>query len=247
MKPASVPLMRIVSVLAATALAACAGGEIEIHGTVAEGAAVSHVWAVGGGAGEPVDAGRFTIRAPRGEVVDLRFDTGGGETMRLVLRDLPRRGAVHLDRVWLDERSGTAFPGGIRLDRGRAVEVNGVRMGDARRLPSSVDLDAVVLARSGDAEALLVRPMARRLPDLPLVITPGTLVTSPDGDPLSLEPVEPGDTLHVRAERTGDFLVALQIVVPRRAAARGLTVPRGNGRLSLRGSRRSGGPPRRAR
>jgi hypothetical protein len=238
MKPASALRMRIVSVLAATGLAACAGGEIEIRGTVAEDAAVSHVWAVGGGAGEPVEDGAFTIRARRGEVVDLRLDTGGGETARLVLRDLPRRGSVHLDRVWLDERSGTAFPGGVRLDRGRVVEVNGLRMGDARRLPSSVDLDAVVLARSGDAEALLVRPLARRLPDLPLVVTPGTLVTSPDGDPLSLEPVEPGDTLRVRAERTGDFLVALEIVVPRSAATRG---------LSLRRSLRSGGPQGRAR
>jgi hypothetical protein len=212
--------MRPFAIGMAGVLIGCGGGEVEIRGDLEEGAAATHAWVVGGGIRTPVEEGAFALRAPRGEVVDLRLGTDDGELGRMELRELPGRGSLRLRRVWVDRGGGLAFPAEIGLDRGRFVEVNGIRMGDPRRLPARIDLDAEVLAVSGDAEALLVRPLEQRVPDLPVVVTPATEVSSPDGDPLTLRPVEAGDTLRIRAERTGGFLVALRIRVPRRTAVR---------------------------
>jgi len=156
-------------------------------------------------------------------VADLRLGDGGSESGRLVVRDLPRGARLTLHDLHLDGPDGLALPDSVALDGARVVTINGIRMAPPGAVRGRVAHDAVVLAISAAADAILVRPAGERLPDLRVVATPATETITPDGDPGLLEALEPGDSLRVEGMVERGYLVAERIVVPRASTLR----PRG--------------------
>jgi hypothetical protein len=82
---------------------------------------------------------------------------------------------------WSD---GVAFPLSLEdeSDTGGGGQRSAARH-PRRRYPSEWTSRAALLSRSRSGDALLVRPKVRGLPDLRVVVTPGTEVRTQDGDP----------------------------------------------------------------
>jgi hypothetical protein len=194
-------------------LSACRARSSSIEGSVADGSGITEVWPVGDAEGSPVRDGTFRLDHLRGDTLRLRFLTRD-DTARMELTELPRGARLRLDRVWVAD--GVAFPG--RLDAGgaRRVRVNGLWMGGEAALRGSLTAIGSVLALSGEADALLLRPSTGELPDLRVVITPGTVATTEDGDPLPPRELAVGDTLRVEGESRDGYLVATRITGQRR-------------------------------
>lgn len=194
-------------------LSACRGGSTSIEGTVAAGSGITEVWPVGDAGGSPVRDGAFRLDHLQGDTLRLRFLTRR-DTARMELTELPRGARLRLERVWVS--GGVAFPGRLDAGGGRRVSVNGLWMGGGASLPESLIAAGRVLALSDDADALLLRPSSGELPDLRVVITPGTVATTEDGDPLPLAELAVGDTLQVAGEGRGGYLVATRVTGQRR-------------------------------
>lgn len=207
------------------------GRTTTVSGTLAEGESADSVWDFAGDERAEVDADSFTISGLRGEVIDLRF-IDGDDLARMEIRGAAGE-EIHLRDVWLDD--GVAYPSSVRIGGGGTVTVNGIRMMDPDRLPAEIDAEGTVLARSGSGDALLVRPADSSLPDLRVVVTPATSVASPDGDPVEAKTAEEGDTVRVRGRTENGYLVAAEMVLPRRAATREDSGPRLLGRPVSRG------------
>jgi hypothetical protein len=194
-------------------LSACRGRSTTIEGTVAAGSGITEVWPVGDAGGSPVRDGAFRLDEVRGDTLRLRFLTRR-DTARMELTELPRGARLRLERVWVSD--GVAFPGRVDAGGARRVSVNGLRMGGDGALPESLVAAGSVLAVSDESDALLLRPSSGELPDLRVVITPGTIATTGDGDPLPLEGLAVGDTLKVAGEGRDGYLVATRITGQRR-------------------------------
>lgn len=219
---------------ASLASAGCGGGSIEISGDLAEGEHADSVLHFGGAARVAVAGDSFRIQGLDGEVVDLRFVNDDGLHARMEIRDAPG-GPIHLRGIWMDR--GAAYPSGVRIEGGGTITINGVRMADPEGMPGELEAAGVVLAASGSGDAMLVRPDADHLPDLRVVVTPATSVTSPDGDPVEVDRVEQGDSVTVRGPIQNGYLVASEVVLPRRSATRG---ERGDGDERGDGGERGG-------
>jgi hypothetical protein len=208
---------RTLTPLLLCALAACGRGETVLSGTLAEGEEITHVWVLGGAERALVEADSFRVDAGREEALELRFAREEREVGRMELRGLPRGATLALRGVSVDD--GLAFPRALEGGRAHRVEINGVRFATAAALPDRVDEPTTLLSRSRSGDALLVRPGGDRLPDLRVVVTPGTEIRTPDGDPASLERTDFGDTLRVTGVVENGFVIASQVVIPRRRAA----------------------------
>lgn len=219
---------------ASLASAGCGGGSIEISGDLAEGEHADSVLHFGGAARVAVAGDSFRIQGLDGEVVDLRFVNDDGLHARMEIRDAPG-GPIHLRGIWMGR--GAAYPSGVRIEGGGTITINGVRMADPEGMPGELEAAGVVLAASGSGDAMLVRPDADHLPDLRVVVTPATSVTSPDGDPVEVDRVEQGDSVTVRGPIQNGYLVASEVVLPRRSATRG---ERGDGDERGDGGERGG-------
>lgn len=204
-------------------LAACGDASPALSGTLLPNTRATAVWVVGGPEQAPIEGDSFRIAGLAGDTLDLRFARDGEEVASMVLVG----GAgeeVRLEGIWF--RDGRAFP--TRLGgEAPALQINGIRYVGVDAMPETVDAKGVVLAIDGAAEAMLLRPADAGLPDLRVVVTPGTRVRSPDGEPAELEEVQYQDTLRVSGQSLGAYLVATEIVVPRRLA--GGDVGRGRG------------------
>ncbi len=206
-------LLRIAAVLL---LPACGGAEgAVLRGTLRDPAGAPDTVYTRTAAGEralPVAGGAFEVEGAGGTAT-LRF--GGA---RMEVAGLPEEGTVELRGVRLDAESGLAFPGSVAVPGGAIVTVNGLRYGGS--LPSRVEADGTVLAASDSRDALLLRPGDAALPDLRVVVGPLTETVTPDGDPVAVEALEPGDSVRVEGGTEGGYVVASRIVVPRRTALR---------------------------
>ncbi|MBD0320809.1 MAG: hypothetical protein ICV87_10775 [Gemmatimonadetes bacterium] len=210
---------------AALALGACSQPDTRLRGTLAESAGSEplFVWVADGShsARALVDTFSFSRIAPG--TVDLRIGAGREEIARMEIRDLPAGAELSLERVRLDRRRDRAIPSAIRLAGAEWVTINGIRMADPARLPSLLDAAGVVLAISGREDALLLRPEDGGLPDLPIVVTPATVVVDDEGGEASLERVSKGDRLRVEGRTTSGYLYADRVTLtrsPDEAAAR---------------------------
>jgi hypothetical protein len=196
-------------------LAGCAGSDGAIRGWLAEDAAATDLWVVGGPTRTLVENDSFRIEGVAAGPVDLRFARGDEELGRMEIRDLPAAG-LELQGVWIED--GVAFPTAVALPGGGRVAVNGIHFGVAGALPAEVEARVTVLAADPDGDAFLARPLEADLPDLRVVVTPATEVVSVDGDPVGLRRLSFGDTLEVAGATEADYLLASRIVVPRRLA-----------------------------
>lgn len=192
-------------------LCACGRDRVTVTGTLAEGTAASWIWAVGSDQGAEVDSGAFRLKGVRGDTLELRF-AAGDDTARMQLLGVPPGSEIRLEQVWTD--GGVAFPTRIAGAENQRVRVNGMWMGGS--VPEQLNQVATVLAVSDDGDALLVRPAEGELPDLRVVVTPGTVVESQDGDPYDLDEAEFGDSLRISGGGQGDYVIATRLVVQRR-------------------------------
>jgi hypothetical protein len=206
------------------ALAACGDAGAAVRGTLRGDALPAsgtlYVWSEGGER-VAVEGGGFELEGAAPGDLALRFGAGEDPVARMELRGLPEGAELELRGIRFDRESGLAFPASVALRGAETVLVNGLRMAPPGALPGRVEADGEVLAISGSADALLVRPADARLPDLRVVVTPATETVTAQGDPASLEGVEPGDSLRVVGMTDDGYLIAGRIVVPGASAARG--------------------------
>lgn len=175
----------------------------------------------------PVRDGSFEVAGvPPGPVV-LRFGGGEEEVARMEVRGLPEGAELTLEEVRIHRESGLAFPGAIRLEGAEVVRINGIRRAPPGAVPEEVVAGGTVLAVSNAADALLFRPADEALPDLRVVLTPGTEVETIAGDSASPGELEAGDPARVEGGTVGGMVVARRIVVP---ASRAVAEERGKGR-----------------
>lgn len=195
-------------------LAACGRDAVSLRGSMAEGSDVSDVWVGGATERARVEADSFHLEALQGDSVELRFTDGKGEPAYMLLVGLPDGGDMRLDGIWV--KDGLAFPARVSLPEAGVLTVNGLRMAGAELLPAQVDVEATLLAIGDDA--LLVRPSNPQLPDLRVVVTPGTVARSPDGEPTRFGRLEFGDSLRVVGTAEQGYVVAAEVIVPRKRA-----------------------------
>lgn len=207
------------------ALAACGEDATALVGHLAEGTEATHVWVLGEPARAPVEADSFRLEGLTGELLDLRFAEGDEEVARMEIRGVRPGEGLRLRGVWFDD--GVAYPAAV--EGPGVLTVNGLRMAGAEEGDSrQVDATGTVLAVSDEGDALLVRREEGEGADLRVVVTPGTLVRTADGDPASAEGLEFGDSVRVMGPSESGYLVATELVVPRERA-RSAASGRGSG------------------
>ncbi|CAN5674176.1 hypothetical protein BH23GEM8_BH23GEM8_22950 [soil metagenome] len=211
--------MRSILIWATMVLTAgCGGRESTLSGTLAEGEDVTHVWVVGGTERTAVVNDSFHISRITGDPVEILFARGEREAGRMELRDIPRGTHLSLRGIAVDDM--LAFPASMVGDDDVIVSVNGVRLGTPGSIPGSVDGWTTLLSRTRSGDALLVRPDGARLPDLRVVITPGTEIRTEDGDPTSLERTDFGDSIRIVGRREAGFVIATLVEIRRSRADR---------------------------
>lgn len=195
----------------AALLSACGTETVTVRGTLAEGTDATEVWVAGATERARVEADSFVLQGLTGDSLDLRFASDGADPARMRIAGLAPGAQLRLDGVWVEE--GVAFPARIGLAEGAVVSINGLRMSAPEAVPAAVDAAGTVLARGEDA--LLVRPAGSTLADLRVVVTPGTVVRSPDGDPVELDELQFGDSVRVVGTGEGGYVIAAELVLPR--------------------------------
>ncbi len=223
------PMKLRFAVPALVLLAACGSREATLSGTVAEGEGLTHVWVMGAPERSEIVGDSFSIAGIREDVVELRFSRGDREGGRMELRGIARGANLLLRGVSVND--GVAFPTTLDGEGNHVVEVNGVRLGTLASVPGRVDARGSLLSRSRSGDALLLRPESGGLPDLRVVVTPGTEIRTEDGEPISLERTDFGDTLRVVGTGESGFVIATLVEV-RRSVARDRTTPASGGGAS---------------
>lgn len=214
MLPAHPRRMRRLNVpLALLLLSACGEGSLTLHGTLLPGSDATDVYVVGQPLRGRVVADSFSIPGIRGEVVELEFADGEDRLGRMRIEGWNAR-ELTLRGVWTDD--GVAYATGLAGES--AATVNGLRMAGAAALPRELRVDGVVLSASGRGDAMIVRPDGERLPDLRVVLTPGTSIEQEGGGPPPDE-LRFGDSLRVEGTSEAGYVVATRLVVRPRAAA----------------------------
>jgi hypothetical protein len=209
--------MRNFFIIAGTGLvAACGGGSesIAVQGDFAPGTAPGRVYAAEARVDAEVREGAFELDGLATSPISLRLIQSGDTVGRIDIADLPPGARLVLRSLSTDARSGRAFPRTVELTGTEAVMVNGIRMMNADALPRAVDAAGVVLARSSDGVALLVRPASDALPDLRVVVTPVTAILTRDSLAADLARLEVGDSVQVQGESERGFVVATRLVLP---------------------------------
>lgn len=206
----------------------CGGSEATLTGTLAAEEGITHVWVLGEPERAEVVGDSFALAGLRAGNVELRFARDADEVGRMEIRELPASGRIRLREIGFED--GIAFPLAVEGDGAVRLEVNGVRLGSAAAYPADVDLRGTLLSRSRSGDALLVRPADAGLPDLRVVVTPGTEVRTEDGDPADLERTDFADTLRVVGVVEDGYVIAASVEVPRERA-RPVEEPRRGPRL----------------
>lgn len=213
---------RILPLASLLLLAACGGDAATLRGTLradqlpGDGSDTLYVWTDPGRRVAVLD-GAFALEEVAPGAVTLGFAEGEDSIARMEIGGLPG-GVVELRGIRIDRESGLAFPAAVVPEGDAVVTVNGLRYGG--RLPERVEAEGAVLAVSGEADALLVRPADGGLPDLRVVVGPLTETLTPDGDPVSAREIEAGDSVRVVGETEAGYVLASRITVPREAALR---------------------------
>lgn len=206
--------MRILSVLMLAGLLGSCGQSSVIEGTLLDADDAGAVWVEGESERATVESLAFRLEGVSGDTIDLLFGDDEDSSRRMRLIGLPGGSQLTLHGVWFEDE--LAFPTSIDLEGGRTLHVNGLRMGG---LPAEVDARGWILAASRDGENLIVRPDDEGLPDLRVVVGPGTTVRSEDGEPASAERLSPRDSVAVRGSTDSGYLLATELQVPRSVAA----------------------------
>lgn len=209
--------MRSYLIIALAALAGCGGSTVTVQGMLAEPGAATEAWALGSATRSEVAEGAFTLEVENADTLELRFTLPDGEEARMRLEGVPGGETVRLDGIWFAD--GLAFARQVEGGKEGALTVNGLRL--AGEVPADVNLAGTVLAISDDGDAMIVRPDDAAIPDLNVAVTPASIVRTMDGDPVEADRLAFGDSLRVSGLARGGYVVAAEIMVPRRAATSG--------------------------
>ncbi len=204
------------------AAAACARDAVSIRGTLRDtgaGGPVS-VWAAEAERESRVTDGAFELKDLTPGPITLLVLSGADTLGRMIVPDLPAGASLDMQGIRVDRSSKRAFPTSVTMEGARVVRINGIRMASERALPGTVDEQGTVLAVARDGQALVLRPFRDGLPDLRVVIGPATEAASPDGDPVQVGALSPGDTVTVRGRSDRGYVIATTLVMPRTAALR---------------------------
>lgn len=214
MRPARAPLAPVLLAI----LTACGESSVSLSGTMVPGSDASEVFVLGAAERAQIEADSFSLSGVGGDTVELRFTTGGEEPARMLLIGLPAGQDVHLEGIWIED--GVAHAARVRGDPGGSVLVNGLRMAPASALPREVAAHGTVLSASGEGDAILLRPADESLPDLRVVITPGTVLRTVDGAPArgagDAGELEYGDSVRVMGQGVDGYVVATEVILPTR-------------------------------
>jgi hypothetical protein len=198
-------------------LSACRARDATVQGSLVDGSDVSRVWVVGITDPTRVVDGEFRLEGLPAGPIDLRFGDDERELGRLLIADVPAGATLRLHRVWIDDR-GYAFPS--RIEGRDLLVINQLRWAPDGAMGGEVDGTMQVLAAARDGDAVIVRPVDSEGPDLRVVITGATLARTTDGDPVDRLRLRFGDTIDVRGQGQGGFVMAREIVVARAVARR---------------------------
>jgi virulence-associated protein VagC len=210
-------MRRIFPALLLLLFAACGGGSRSLEGSLADSTSATEVWLAGSAERTPVRNGAFRIDRVDADTLELRFADGQDDAARMTLYDLPGKGSVRMEGIWFQD--GLAFPARIASPTGHTIVVNGLRLSAPDAVPEKVDLPGTVLSIDDEGSALILRPADASLPDLQVLVTPGSVVRTPDGDPVEPDRLERGDSLHLSGTGHAGYVVATEITVPRKLAA----------------------------
>ena len=185
-------------------ISGCLDDALTIRGTLAAGSGVTDVYVVGQPVRATVRGDSFVVRGIVGDSAELEFVEGGERRGRMSIVQWSGSPLVLRD-VRLDRR---AHP--RNLDGEASARVNGLRMAPAGSLPARIDTEAVVLAVSLEGDAFVARPRDGRLPDLRVVITPGTVVEGRAG-PVETLALSFGDIVRLQGAMEAGYLVATRL------------------------------------
>jgi hypothetical protein len=212
------PGMRIPRILLATAaLTACGDDPTIIDGRLAEGAEATHVWVLGAPERAAVSADSFRLEGVPEGLLDLRFAADDEEVARMEIQGVAPGDRLRLRRIWFED--GVAFPAAVEREGEGTLTVNGMRMSGEAAIPARVDVLGTVLAASREGDAMILRPVDPAMPDLRVVVTPGTSERTPDGDPADAEELEFGDSVRVVGQTEQGFVIATELILPRSRAS----------------------------
>jgi hypothetical protein len=197
------------SLLLLLPLAACGDETLTLRGSLLDGTPGTEVYVVGQSLRAPIEADSFVIEdLPAAEVVEIEFAEEGERLGRMRIEKWNGRD-VGLRGIWVED--GVAFASA--LDGEATATVNGLRMAGPEALPRSVGVRGRVLALSGDADALVLRPDDESLPDLRVLVTPGTAFEWESGEPADVY-VSIGDSLRVEGPVEAGYVVATALILP---------------------------------
>lgn len=206
---------RMLPILALSA-AGCGEDSVSLSGSLVPGSEATEVFVLGGAERAQVTADSFSVSTVTSDTVELRFAAGDGEPARMLLTGLPSDGSVHLEGIWIED--GVAHPARVHTEEGGPVLVNGFRMVSPAAQPQQVDAAGTVLSASRQGDAMLVRPADEALPDLRVVITPGTVLRRTDGGPGpgpgDAGALDYGDSVRVVGQGVDGYVVATEVVLP---------------------------------
>ena len=185
-------------------LTACGESNPIIHGTLLPGSDATDVYVVGQPIRARVQADTFLLVGAEGERIHLEFAEEGERLGRMRIEGWNGE-RLALRGIWLDD--GTAFA--TTLAEGGPATVNGLRMAPPDALPRTLAIEGEVLAVSRRGDALIVRPRDETLPDLRVVVTPGTELRNAEGE-RELD-VEVGDSVRVEGTSESGYLVATRL------------------------------------
>lgn len=237
MDPAFTPCMRDPRLLLPILMmSACGSDPAVVAGDLADGAEATHVWVLGQPERSALSADSFHLDGFEEGTLDLRFASEDEEVARMEIQGVEAGQQLRLRDVWFDD--GVAHPSAVELTGEGPVTVNGLRLG-GEPIAGPIDAASTVLVVSRSGDALILRPVDEGTPDLKVVVTPGTQVRTPDGDPAAADELEFGDTVRVIGQGEAGYVIATELVLPRSRAG---GASRGEGGAAAQLADRKGSP-----
>ena len=182
----------------------CRDDTLTIRGSLLPGHDATDVYVVGQPIRSPVEGDSFVVRGVRGDSAQLEFAEGDDRRGRMTITGWNGSPVVIRGIVL----QGEAHPGELRGEA--AARINGIRMAPPASLPADVAVEAVVLAASHRGDTFVARPRDAELPDLRVVITPGTVLEGSVGGELDLDY---GDLVRVEGAVEAGYVVATRLVL----------------------------------
>jgi hypothetical protein len=207
------------------AASGCGGGGAALEAAFAPGTGVDGVSVAESGAVAAADSAGFHLSGLTPGPARVRLLAGGDTVGVLEFAALPSGARVRLDGLRIDPATGLAFPHAVELRGAETLVVNGVRLAPEGRVPRRPEVQGAVLAWSPGTGALLLRPDDAALPDLRVLVVPGTAIVGSDGGDADASGLAPGAAVQLEGTREGAYVLANRLVLRTRLTEDSPAVP----------------------